>query len=94
MEQRTRWVVLCVGLLGVSIASAQERAAPRPGPEHQRLGYFVGNWSTEGEMKPSDMGPGGKMTSTEKCHGSRAGSPSSATARDSHRGARARASAS
>lgn len=67
MEQRTRWVVLCVGLLGVSIASAQEPAAPRPGPEHQRLGYFVGNWSTEGEMKPSDMGPGGKMTSTEKC---------------------------
>lgn len=67
MERRTKWVVLCVGLLGVSVASAQEPAAPRPGPEHQRLGYFVGNWSTEGEMKPSEMGPGGKMTSTETC---------------------------
>ena len=27
----------------------------------------MGNWSIEGEMKQSEMGPGGKMTSTEKC---------------------------
>ena len=67
MKRGIKSVVLCVGLLGVSVASAQEPAAPKPGPEHQRLGYFVGNWTTEGEMKPSEIGPGGKMTSTEKC---------------------------
>jgi Protein of unknown function (DUF1579) len=67
MESRVKCLTLCIGLLGVSFASAQEPAAPKPGPEHQRLGYFVGNWTSEGEMKPSEMGPGGKMTSTEKC---------------------------
>lgn len=49
------------------LASAQPPEAPKPTPEHQRLGYFVGQWKGEGEMKPSDMGPGGKVTSTDKC---------------------------
>jgi hypothetical protein len=56
-----------VSLLGVLSASAAEHTAPKPGPEHQRLGYFVGTWTTEGEMKPSEMGPGGKITSVDKC---------------------------
>lgn len=46
---------------------AQPPEMPKPGPEHKRLGYFVGNWTSEGEMKPSDWGPGGKVTSTDKC---------------------------
>ena len=36
-------------------------AAAKPGPEHQRLAYFLGKWTTEGEMKPSPMGPGGRL---------------------------------
>ena len=40
---------------------------PKPGPEHQKLAYFVGKWASEGEMKPSPLGPGGKFTSTETC---------------------------
>ena len=52
-------LTFCIGLLGASFASAQEPAAPKPGPEYQRLGYFVGNWTTVGEMKPGEMGPGG-----------------------------------
>jgi hypothetical protein len=48
-------------------ASAQGAQPPKPGPEHQRLGYFVGKWKAEGEMKPGPMGPGGKMTSTDNC---------------------------
>ena len=48
-------------------AAAQAPQAPKPGPEHQRLGYFVGKWTGEGEMKASPMGPGGKMTSNDTC---------------------------
>jgi Protein of unknown function (DUF1579) len=39
---------------------------PKPGPEHQKLGTFVGNWTFEGEMKPGPMGPGGKITGTDR----------------------------
>jgi Protein of unknown function (DUF1579) len=48
-------------------APAAAQAAPQPGPEHQRLGYFVGRWKAEGEIKPGPMGAGGKMTSTDNC---------------------------
>jgi hypothetical protein len=56
-----------VSLVAVQLATAQAPQAPKPGPEHQRLGYFVGKWTVEGEMKPSPMGPGGKMTSSDTC---------------------------
>jgi hypothetical protein len=69
MKNRLDWLAACaaVSLLGIHPAAAEEPKAPKPSPEHQRLGYFVGNWTTEGEMKPSEMGPGGKMTSVDKC---------------------------
>lgn len=51
----------------VQIAAAQAPEAPKPGPEHQRLAYFVGKWNAEGEVKPGPMGPGGKFTSSDKC---------------------------
>jgi hypothetical protein len=40
---------------------------PKPGPEHKKLNYFVGNWKLAGEVKPGAMGPGGKMTGTSNC---------------------------
>jgi hypothetical protein len=43
------------------------QTAPKPGPEHKKLGFFVGKWTSEGEMKPSPMGPGGKVTGTDDC---------------------------
>ncbi len=52
---------------GLQMAAAQAPQAPKPGPEHARLGYFVGKWTSEGEMKPGPMGPGGKMTSSDEC---------------------------
>src|ERR671936_650243 len=62
-------LVACTATLAFSqlIAGAQAPPAPKPGPEHQRLGYFVGKWTGEGEMKPGPMGPGGKMTSSDNC---------------------------
>src|ERR1035438_6993331 len=31
-----------------------------------KLDYLVGNWTTEGDMKPGPMGPGGKFTTTDQ----------------------------
>jgi hypothetical protein len=37
----------------------------QPGPEHKRLEYFAGHWTSEADMKPGPMGPGGKITIQE-----------------------------
>jgi hypothetical protein len=58
---------LVLSLVAVPIAAAQSQQPPKPGPEHQRLAYYVGKWSTEGKMEPSPMGPGGTMTSIDTC---------------------------
>lgn len=53
---------------GMSVALAQAPSGPpKPGPEHQKLAYFVGKWVSEGDTKPSAYGPGGKFTFTETC---------------------------
>ena len=63
-----RRTTLCVALLTMSVAglAGQAPAPPKPGPEHQRLGAFVGNWTFVGEMKAGPMGPGGKMTGADR----------------------------
>jgi uncharacterized protein DUF1579 len=48
-------------------ASAQSPQKPAPTAEHKRLGYFVGTWTQEGDLKAGPLGPGGKMTGTETC---------------------------
>lgn len=57
-----------------SVAPAAEKAAakapdkaPAPGPEHKKLGFFVGTWTGEGEMKANPLMPAGKYTSTDNC---------------------------
>jgi len=71
MKNRIGWLLTCaaVSFVATQFAAAADegQGAPKPGPEHKRLGYFVGNWSTEGEVKQGPMGPGGKITSTDKC---------------------------
>ncbi|HEX9637557.1 MAG TPA: hypothetical protein VGB99_08495, partial [Acidobacteriota bacterium] len=54
--------------LGMAAAQAQQtQQPPQPGPEHQRLGYFAGQWRFEGEMKEGPMGPGGPVTMSDRC---------------------------
>lgn len=48
-------------------ASALSQEMPKPGPELKKLDAFAGNWTLDGDMKPGAMGPGGKMTETQKC---------------------------
>ena len=56
-----------VSVAGALSATAQSPQAAKPGPEHDRLAYFVGKWTAEGEIKPGPMGPGGKFTSSDDC---------------------------
>jgi hypothetical protein len=59
-------LALCAILTITTVSKTQSLFnAPRPGPQHQRLDYFVGKWYSEGEMKPGPFGPGGKYTETE-----------------------------
>ena len=58
-------VMLSAVLAGVTASAQAQMDMPKPAPELKKLDYFVGNWKLEGEMKPSQMGPGGKMTMTE-----------------------------
>jgi len=69
MSQTFNVLAACVvvSVAGVQLVAAQAPQAPKPGPEHERLGYFVGKWTVEGEMKPGPMGPGGKFTSSDSC---------------------------
>ena len=59
-------VLVAVVSMSVAAVIAQKQEMPKPGPEHQRLGVFVGNWTSEGELKPGPLGPGGKMTGTDR----------------------------
>lgn len=50
-----------------ALAAVAQMEVPKPGPEHKKLDVLAGSWTLDGDMKPSPMGPGGKMTETEKC---------------------------
>jgi len=63
-------VVSWLSILGLGWGAAQAQQTqelPQPGPEHQRLGYFAGQWRFEGEMKEGPMGPGGQVTMSDRC---------------------------
>ena len=67
MRKKSFALAACLVLTsGLSFAQAPGEK-PAPGPEHKKLGYFVGKWTTTGEMKPSPFMPGGKMTSNDIC---------------------------
>jgi hypothetical protein len=61
-----------LGLLTVfaaaSTALAQAPAGPpKPGPEHKRLSYMEGKWTTEGQQKANPFGPAGSFSTTDVC---------------------------
>jgi len=59
-------IILTAGLFLAALAPAQE-SAPKPAPEHKKLDMLAGSWVLEGDVKPNPMGPGGKMSESEKC---------------------------
>ncbi len=66
MSKRGIVSVMISLLFSLTAALAQEAGkAPKPGPEHKRLGYFVGKWTSEAETKASPFGPAGKITMSD-----------------------------
>jgi Protein of unknown function (DUF1579) len=59
-------IILAASVVLVAGALAQE-SAPKPGPEHKKLDILTGTWALEGDVQPSPMGPGGKITENQKC---------------------------
>jgi hypothetical protein len=61
-------IAASIVLLVAADSRAQDRGAPpRPGPEHARLGFFVGDWSVQSEIKAGPWGPGGKISGRDRC---------------------------
>jgi len=65
-------LVTCLALASAVRAEEEKKAEhkmemAKPGPEHEKLGYFVGSWKVAGDMKPGAFGPGGKVTGTSDC---------------------------
>jgi hypothetical protein len=46
---------------------AQTAQPPKPGPEVQKLAYYVGTWRFEGEIKAGSFFPAGKYSVTGTC---------------------------
>jgi hypothetical protein len=69
MKKPAAALVVCALLFfAVVVLPAQEPVpAPKPGPEHQKLAYYVGKWNSEGDIKASAAGPAGKYAYTETC---------------------------
>jgi hypothetical protein len=53
--------------LALAAAAVAQMEMPKPGPELKKLDVLVGTWTLDADMKPGAMGPGGKVTETEKC---------------------------
>lgn len=66
MTMARNWVAIAALVSMASVARAEEKA-PKPGPEVERMGFFVGKWKTAGEMKETPFGPAGKFTAKESC---------------------------
>jgi hypothetical protein len=59
--------VLIVAHAQFALGEAATAQQPKPGPEVQKLAYYLGTWTGEGEAKSGPFGPGGKLSSTTTC---------------------------
>jgi Protein of unknown function (DUF1579) len=55
------------GLSTAPLRSETQAGKPVPGPENKKLGFFVGRWTAVGDLKPSPLMPGGKISSHDTC---------------------------
>jgi len=62
---KIRVLVCMLTVALISAAALAQMAPPKPGPELKRLEYFNGVWTLQGDIKPNQFGPAGKITETE-----------------------------
>lgn len=67
-----RLIIVCMCSFALSLSSFAQAPTtiaeqPKPGPEIQKLAYYLGTWKGEGETKGGPFGPAGKLSSTTTC---------------------------
>src|SRR6516164_4761019 len=66
MKKPSVFPLLLFVLLAIAAIARQEPApAPKPGPEHEKLAYFVGKWTSEGDIKASSFVSASESSITE-----------------------------
>jgi hypothetical protein len=61
-------LVIVVVLASALPCLAQTPQPPKPGPEVQKLAYYAGMWTFEGEVKAgTPLGPAGRFSGTSSC---------------------------
>ena len=68
MSRISLTAVVAVFLIMATVGAVAQMPMPKPAPELARLDYLVGKWTSEGEMKPGPMGPGGKISSDDEAY--------------------------
>ena len=56
---------ILLGILLLAPFAFAQMDIPKPGPEVKKLDFFVGHWTSEGNVKPGPMGPGGTFKSDD-----------------------------
>ena len=64
---RTSFGAIVLLLLAPCVASGQTAPMPKPAPEIQKLGYYVGTWQGHGDTKAGPFGQAGKLSSEQTC---------------------------
>ncbi len=67
MSLGRRFLVCCIGFALACLAPVWAQDAPKPGPEHARLGFWVGDWTNEGEIKENPFMPAGPTKGEDHC---------------------------
>lgn len=63
-------VVAAFGIAAAAAAGepeAKKPEGPKPSPEVEKLGYFLGPWTSEGNVRPGALGEGGPTTGRDIC---------------------------
>ena len=60
-------VFMALAVPCLAFGQAQPAQPPKPGPEVQKLAYYVGTWKTEGEITAGPLRSGGKFSETGTC---------------------------
>ena len=67
MKRLSATLILILTIIGIALAQNNQPQLPKPGPEHEKLAGFVGNWVSEGEITQNPFVPAEKVSGTFKC---------------------------
>jgi hypothetical protein len=60
-------IACALAFAGFAVLAQDTAQAPKPGPEHEKLAYFVGKWKAEGDVADNPFMPGGKFETKDDC---------------------------